>query len=252
MVGLHIASKVRDIPRIGIDEETLNFFGLIKEPPLTLSYSPRLKERGFLSNYNDVIDSDFLEHSRVEIDGVLAAVGSQRLWEYIMHKLTTLFPKRDYRRVIFKPVSSSPGAIGDIEDYIEYVKYKATHTKWEEIEKSLSDIEGMIDIIAKRKEIEDELQDLVTNHETMKAVVSKFEELKAELQVDSDKDFVKYRKDRIIEGQQEAAKAKEAAAAAKESIDLDDDNNDSDLDLDDDLKTGEEDDNEDSDEEESR
>ena len=66
----------------------------------------------------------------------------------------------------------------------------------------------MIDIIAKRKEIEDELQDLVTNYETMKAVVSKFEELKAELNIDSDEEFVKYRKDRIEE--QQVGETKEA------------------------------------------
>ena len=41
--GLHIASKVSGIPRIGIDEETLNYFGLVKVPPLVLSYSPHLK-----------------------------------------------------------------------------------------------------------------------------------------------------------------------------------------------------------------
>ena len=95
MNGLHIASKARGIPRIGIDEETLDYFGLTKAPPLTLSYEPNLKIRDFLSNYENVIDRKFLEHSRVEIDAVLAAVGSERFWEYIIHKLKTLFPNRD-------------------------------------------------------------------------------------------------------------------------------------------------------------
>ncbi|HEY1248277.1 MAG TPA: DUF2399 domain-containing protein [Nitrososphaera sp.] len=196
MVGLHIASKVPGIPRLGIDEETLDYFGLAKEAPLILSYAPRLKERKFLSYYSDVIDTVFIEHSRVEIDGVLAAVGSERLWEYIMYKLKKMFPIRDYNRVIQEqPASSSPGAIGDIEDYIEYVKEKVTHAKWGEIQKSLAEVEGMIDIIVKRKEIEGELQELVTNDERMKVIVSKFKELKTELQVDSDKDFAKYRKE---------------------------------------------------------
>jgi len=119
LVGLHIASKVPSIPRIGIDEETLDYLGLTKKAPLILSYAPHLKERGFLSIYNNVIDREFLEHDRIEIDGVLAEVGSEILWEYIMYKLTRLFPKRDYNRVIQEqPVSSSPGAMGDIEDYI--------------------------------------------------------------------------------------------------------------------------------------
>ena len=220
MVGLHIASKVPEIPRIGIDEETLNYFGLTKEAPLILSYAPRLKEREFLSHYGDVIDRDFIEHSRVEIDGVLAAVGSERLWEYIMHRLKMLFPKRDYNRVIDEqPTSFSPGAVGDIEDYIKYLKHRATDERWNEIQESLKNIEGMIDIVARRKEIEDELQQLVTTDKRMKVIVSKFEEMKTELQVDSDKDFVEYRK--------------EAADAAHDS-DVDDGNDNGEGDFDDD------------------
>jgi hypothetical protein len=211
MVGLHIASKVPDVLRIGIDEETLNYFGLTKQPPLILSYSPRLKEREFLSTYN-VIDREFLERSRVEIDGVLAAVGSERLWEYIMHKLTTSFPRRDGNRAIQEqPILHSPGATGDVEDYVEYLKHSVTDERWKQIQESLKNIEGMIDIAARRKEIEDELQGLVNNDARMKIVVSRFEELKAELKIDSDESFAKYRKDRILEEQQQADKSNEQA-----------------------------------------
>jgi hypothetical protein len=119
--------------------------------------------------------------------------------------------------------------IGDIEDYIKYVKEKATYTKWGEIQKSLADVEGMIDISAKLKEIEDDLQGLVTNDERMVVIVSMFEKLKSELQVDIDEDFAKYRK--------------EAADAAHDSDgdngddkgegDFDDDNGSQDSDSDD-------------------
>jgi Protein of unknown function C-terminus (DUF2399) len=190
--GLNIASKVSEVPRIGIDEETLNYFGLTHDDERVLSYSTAMQKRDFLSYYANVIDREFVEHSRFEIDGILAAVGSERLWEYIMQ----LFPKRDYNRVIQEqPVSSSPGAIGDVEEYIEYLKDKATRPRWEEIQKSLKDVEGMIDVPAKRKEIKDELQKLVDTDARMKIIVSKFEELKTQLGIDSDEDFAKYRKD---------------------------------------------------------
>ena len=92
----------------------------------------------------------------------------------------------------------------------------------EKIQKELEDVEGMIDISVRRKEIEKELQDLVTNNESMKLIVAKLDKLKTELKIDSDEDFVKYRKDRI-EGQQQGAKAKEAAAEPEpEPVDVDD------------------------------
>ena len=53
----------------------------------------------------------------------------------------------------------------------------------EAIRKNLADVEGMIDM--GRKEIEGELQELITNDGRMKVIVSKFEELKTELKIDS-------------------------------------------------------------------
>ena len=74
------------------------------------------------------------------------------------------------------------------------MKEKVIYTKWGEIQKSLADVEGMIDITDKRREIENELQDLVTNDKHMKVIISKFEELKNELQADLDEDFAIYKK----------------------------------------------------------
>lgn len=220
LYGLHIASKVPDVLRIGIDEETLDYFGLDKkDPQIALSYQPRLKKRAFLSHYVNVIDRQFLENTRIEIDGVLAVVGSERLWEYIMHKLTTSFPKRDYNRVMQEqPRSKSPGAIGDIEDYVKYLKHSATDKRWNEIQESLKNVEGMIDIAARRKEVEEELQELVSNDARMKLIVSKFDELKPQLKIDSDKGFSEYRKE-----QQQAAQSEEEATTTEEAADDDDD-----------------------------
>ncbi len=225
LYGLHIASKVPDVLRIGIDEETLDYFGLDKkDPQIALSYEPRLKKRAFLSHYENVIDRQFLGNTRIEIDGVLAVVGSERLWEYIMHKLTTSFPKRDYNRVMQEqPSSDSPGAIGDIEDYVKYLKHSATDKRWNEIQQNLKNVEGMIDIAARRKEVEEELQGLVSNNARMKLIVSKFDELKAQLKIDSDKGFSEYRKK-----QQQAAQSKEEATT--EAAEEDDDDSESEFD----------------------
>ena len=94
-----------NIPRIGIDEETLRYFGLSREA-LSISSNGRLKNYSFLDHFDDsVVDKQFVRTRRVELDAVLAAVGSERLWEYIMYKLTGLFPIRDYNRAIAMPAN---------------------------------------------------------------------------------------------------------------------------------------------------
>ena len=43
---------------------------------------------------------DFLDDERVELDAILAKVGDERFFQYILDTLEELYPTRDYNRAI--------------------------------------------------------------------------------------------------------------------------------------------------------
>ena len=181
---LIVASVLRsgvDIPRIGIDEKTLEYFGLARDA-LSIRSKCRLKNYDFLDKFDDdVIDKQFVRTRRVELDAVLTAVGTERFWEYIMHKLTELFPKRDYNRAISMPANEIlyPETLQKFLVFINsFVDEKILKDEHKKIEDSLSNVKGeMIDVRAKSKEIEEQLQSLVSNNEDMKLMLHEIEEL---------------------------------------------------------------------------
>jgi hypothetical protein len=77
--GLLMASKVPDIPRIGIDEKTFRYFGLSREA-LSIEDQQRLVNYRFLDLFDDkTIDKEFVKKRRVVTDAVLEQVGDERL-----------------------------------------------------------------------------------------------------------------------------------------------------------------------------
>jgi hypothetical protein len=182
--GLLIASKVPDIPRIGIDEDILRYFGLDRDA-LSVEGQQVLVNYEFLDIFDsDTIDKEFVKKRRVEIDAVLEQVGDERHWEYIMHKLIERFPTRDYNRAISMPANEIlyPETIQKflsvINSYVEDKILKDEHMK---IQDSLSEVQGMIDVKAKMEEIEQQLQSVVSNNEGIKLMVQKIDELLGEL-----------------------------------------------------------------------
>jgi len=160
---LIVASVLRsgvDIPRIGVDEKTLEYFGLSRDA-LSIRSKCRLKNYDFLDNFDDdVIDKQFVRTRRVELDAVLTAVGSKRFWEYIMHKLIELFPKRDYNRAISMPANEIlyPETLQKFLVSINSLVDEILKDEHKKIEDSLSNVKGeMIDVNAKSKEIEEQL-----------------------------------------------------------------------------------------------
>jgi hypothetical protein len=126
--GLLLASKVPDIPRIGIDERTFHYFRLSREA-LSIEGQQRLVNYEFLNIFNnETIDKEFVKKRRVEIDAVLEQVGDERLWEYTMEKLIEFFPSRDYNRVISMPAVETlyPRMIQNFFGYINFVVNKIT------------------------------------------------------------------------------------------------------------------------------
>lgn len=179
--GLHMASKIpAKIPRIAIDEETLQYFGLNKaDKSLAISAEPGLRNLDFLSRFENVIDRRFLKHQKIEIDAVLAKVGGERLWEYVMHKLIQLFPNRNYNRAISMPAVETlyPEPLQRLLSKANAYVSNVVNAEEDAIRKELENVEGMIDVNEKKEEIHKRLQEKVDSDKELKTIVKKAEEL---------------------------------------------------------------------------
>jgi 5S rRNA maturation endonuclease (ribonuclease M5) len=177
--GLQIATKAPGIVRIGIDEETLRYFGLNRDK-LSIPGQKHLKNFGFLDEYDDkVVDKAFVKRRRVEIDAVLAEVGGERLWEFIQHKLVELHRIRDYNRALEMPSPETlyPEPVQNTLTFVHEHVSKSIEAKQQEIMKSLSETEGLIDVKDRGNEIQKVLQKEVDSDPGMKKIVDAFEKL---------------------------------------------------------------------------
>ena len=98
---------------------------------------------------------DYLSHHRIEIDSVLAKVGNEQFWNFILEELGNLFPIRNYNRAIEIPEFIFPK---EIESFFEGLKIKLNKITLEErekIKKELEFTEGFIDDIEEKKKVLD-------------------------------------------------------------------------------------------------
>jgi hypothetical protein len=137
------------------------------------------------------LDSEFLQTKRVEIDAVLAAVGNERFWEYIMKKLIELSPSRDYNRAISMPANETlyDKRLQDFWTFTNLCVEGIVKEEKTQIQDELENVEGMIDIDEKNKEIQTRLKNKLSDNEGMKSIVSKIDELRMALaKIDMTKD----------------------------------------------------------------
>jgi hypothetical protein len=106
--GLLIAHKVEDVPRIGIDLQTLEDFGVTDQTQierLTDYVDPDQHHLKHIEdNYPEDLDIDFdLRHKRIEINAVLNLVEAQRFWDWIVERVRYENSTRDWNRAIRMP-----------------------------------------------------------------------------------------------------------------------------------------------------
>lgn len=184
--GLLIAKKVPDIPRIGIDFETLRHFGLNPED-VEESYDEDHPRKHFdalekLAEEDPALKEllPYVEDKRIEIDSVIANVGNKRFWKFIIEKLNHLFPHRDYNRAVNTPEFVMPE---QIENFIKALKEKgkiAATYEYNKIKEELKNFEGFIDDIYKRTEENDKrIVDVISEDKDMKELIADVEKLTA-------------------------------------------------------------------------
>lgn len=176
--GIKIAHDAGDIPRLGVDQEMLDYFGL-DENDATISV-PMTAKKDVISPIQGLVSHEvlgYLKYKKVEMDAVLARVGSERFWEYIVHKQKQYYPNRDYTRVITpQPTTSNyyPKILNELQDVItDYIKL-ILKDESSKVREELEDVEGFIEDVEEiRKEIDERYQVIVDKDETLKQIGEK-------------------------------------------------------------------------------
>jgi hypothetical protein len=165
------------IPRLGIDKSIVkwlqeNGYPHLIEEELLEEYTPENRKIWKYDSY--------LQTHRIELDSIVAAVGAEALWKYIIHRLEEVFPEpRDYTNVIDepKPQDYYPDEITEIMDYINEVVKVAYSDKWSTIQDGeLAQVKGLLQTEEKQKEIREILLNIVAEDKEIKKIVSKFKE----------------------------------------------------------------------------
>lgn len=188
--GIVIAHQVPEVPRLGIDEKTLDDLNILnKQKDLEEYYTPnpshrKTVEEDFNGDFLDV-DLDYLSDKRIEINAVMKEVGRERFWQWIVSKLKDLFGKDlNYNRAVDIPEATEfvPHELRTLNilviDKISSILEPEQKAKHKELGHYDATVEGMIkDITDFEEEIREEFQDIVNDRADTETILEDIKKL---------------------------------------------------------------------------
>jgi hypothetical protein len=188
--GVLIASEAKGVAWLGVNEKMLQYFDLAKHnKSVVVSYNPKKKRidpddfRNLVESderFTGLADIDFLKKNKIELDAILAAVGSEELWKYLIERLKESYPTRDYNRVISSRPSllnHYPQSIRNLVRYMHNYVDSLISKEREKIVAELKDVEGFIEVEKRKEEIDKRLGDVVEADPRLRKMGLELEEL---------------------------------------------------------------------------
>ena len=147
-------------------------------PNINLVLAPDNSYRGtFCGLYSGPCIRIRLLELELELDGILAKVGDERFFQYIIDTLKDLYPKRDYNRAIEIPGyrfhARHEDSIDMIDDQVQHIISRES----DKIREELREIPGFINVKEKYDEIEGRLRKELTNNPAYEDFANKLNEL---------------------------------------------------------------------------
>jgi hypothetical protein len=182
LVGHRIVRSSRtETPTIGINKDTMTWLKENGFPNLTIEdveeeYDINLTSEDYL--YEDKIDP-YLRHHRIELDSIVAKVGANVFWKYIMHQMNELGPF-DYTEEVSMPSYETlyTAEMADMITYLhEYTAGIVGDAEDEIIDNELSEVDELLEIETKEKEIQSNFEEMVSKDEGYKTISSEVKEL---------------------------------------------------------------------------
>jgi hypothetical protein len=188
--GVKIASESpTDMPWIGANDTMLKYFRVDrysvkiesetnanKDSVRCLVETGQHKDGRKDERFKDV-DINFLAKERIELDAILAKVGDERFFEYILHTLTKLYPKRDYNRAIKISSDHLQARHEDSINTIDEQIHEIVSDESDKIKEELREIPGFVEVKKKRDQIEERLRKVLTGNPDYEDFANKLAEL---------------------------------------------------------------------------
>ncbi|MBV9176361.1 MAG: hypothetical protein JO297_04935 [Nitrososphaeraceae archaeon] len=177
VVGEAIAkSSITQTPRIGITRETItwlqeNGYSSLTEADVEEEYIP-----------SERTDDPYLNHKRIELDSIVAKVGAEALWKYIMYRLQLkdCSPEGfDYNRVISMPANETfhPAEFRELQSSLDEYFTKLMKDDVQDIESDLEHVTDLVEVEHKERQIHERLGHIVSGKSDVKLIIPEFSKL---------------------------------------------------------------------------
>jgi hypothetical protein len=179
--GVAMAKRTRKREfKIGIDKSTIDWLQKknydIELADVEEEYSPGIRTT-----------EEYLSSLRIELDSIVAKIGREPLWEYVVYKMEKEFKETgfDYTKVIDRPVDATiyPDVVADFLAKLNTYQNKITEEEWNTIvEEELTGVKELREVAEKEDECIERLENIVTNDTVIQnSVVPKVQKLLDEL-----------------------------------------------------------------------
>ena len=169
--GVSMAEETRTLtPRIGITTDTVKWLQedgcQITEADVEEAYSPH-------NPHN--IEDEYLKHHRIELDSIVAKVGAEGLWKYIMNQLQLpeFSPEGfDITDVIEWPANEVlyPAPISDLLSFLNEIVENAINEEQDMITQENESVRELCDLETRNIEIEGRLNKVVEKDDDIQQV----------------------------------------------------------------------------------
>jgi len=200
--GMIMSRDYSHFHRLGIDFETLDYFGLSREEVQETYNTSKPTMDNDKTAYNHyeglkrkgtglIIDfetwksnMEYLRKYRIEIDSVIRnpKVRNARFWQWIVDKLIEKFPTRNYNRAIEVKEVEYPTLFFEFRRLLKERSQRILKDDVEETKKDLETYDGIIDDVNnKENEIRQNFAEIVDNDKSLTSINEKLQEMIDEL-----------------------------------------------------------------------
>ncbi len=189
--GLLIANGIPNVYRIGIDFDTLNYFGLsystveesYKPKPNHLKPLQKLAEDSLFDLIGEDDDDlceevEYVSEKRIEIDSVMAALNdNSAFWGFVLSKLEEKFPTRNYNRAIDIPEYVTPDCLRALNDKVREKSTAILEKERIKMKEKFSNVKGFLNVKQYDRSVPKQLKMIIEHDKTVKPILQKIEDL---------------------------------------------------------------------------